>query len=75
MTETSYSLLLQNLSADYYHNHLSFEEYRQQRKVILDKIDEEMNGNKTQETDQQASDNNPLFMQTIGFFKNTSIDK
>lgn len=73
MSEASYSLMLRNLSSDYYHNHIGFDEYRSQRKIILDKIDRELNG--TQSAGDEEDSINPLFMQTIGFFKNTDIDK
>jgi len=74
MSEASYSLMLRNLSSDYYHNHIGFGEYRAQRKIILDKIDKELNG--TEAVDHDAEDNEvpPIFMQTIGFFKNTDIE-
>lgn len=35
---------LRTLSDDYYHNRLSFVEYRQQRKMLIDLIDEDLNG-------------------------------
>ena len=75
MSEASYSLMLRNLSSDYYNNRIGFDEYRSQRKVILDKIDKELNGTQAAEDDQEdISDVNPLFMQTIGFLKNKDID-
>ncbi len=75
MDEAYYSLMLQNLSSDYYHHHIGFEEYRSKRKIILDKIDKEVNGAQTAEDDQEdISDMNPLLMQTIGFFKNKEND-
>lgn len=69
MSEASYSLMLRNLSSDYYHNHICIGEYRAQRKIILDKIDKELNGTEAAEEDEVP----PVFMQTIGFFKNTDI--
>ncbi len=75
MDEASYSLMLQNLSDDYYHNHIGFEEYRSQRKMILDKIDKELNGTQAAEDDQEdISDINPLLMQAISHFKNKDLD-
>lgn len=75
MSEASYSLMLRNLSSDYYHNHIAFDEYRSQRKIILDKIDKELNGTESAENEEEdISDINPLFMQTIGFFKNKDVD-
>lgn len=74
MSEASYSLILRNLSSDYYHNHIGFDEYRTQRKIVLDKIDKELNG--IEAADHEVEDNQvpPIFMQTIGFFKNTDIE-
>lgn len=75
MSETSYSILLRNLSNDYYHNHIGFDDYRVQRKIILDKIDEDFNGQSVAEVVQQETEKTSLFMQTISFFRNTDIDK
>lgn len=76
MSENSFSLMLRNLSNDYYHNHISFEDYRIQRKIILDKIDEEFNG--TQPVMIKQADNceqeTSIFMQTISFMKNSDVD-
>lgn len=74
MSEASYSLMLRNLSSDYYNNHIDFDSYRNQRKIILDKIDKELNGARiepSQENDDEVPD---VLMQTIGFFKNTDVD-
>ncbi len=68
MSEASYALMLRNLSSDYYRSHLGIEEYRAQRKVILDKIDKDLNATEAVE------EVPPAFMQTIGFFKNTDIE-
>jgi len=43
MSEISYSVLLRNLSNDYANNRISFEQYREERKILLWKIDEEYN--------------------------------
>lgn len=75
MTESSYSQELRNLSNDYYRNHIGFEEYRIQRKLILDKIDQEMNGNTVFDQVQDDPEKDSIFMQTIGFMKNADIDK
>lgn len=75
MTETSYSLELRNLSNDYYHNHIGFDEYRIQRKLILDKIDEEMNGRAVPDKPENDPERDSIFMQTIGFMKNADIDQ
>ena len=69
MNEASLSAQLRNLSRDYYQKRISFAEYRAQRKVLLDKIDEEVNGQYSTE----AQTGNPgvlsIFMRTIEFFK------
>ena len=74
MSEASYSLMLRNLSGDYYQNLIEFEEYRTQRKKVLDKIDLELNGTEATHYDSVDDEVPPIFMQTIGFFKNTDID-
>lgn len=70
MSEENFSLMLRNLSDDYYNNRIAFEEYRSRRKIILDKIDEEYNGS------EQIDDNTEelsILMQTIKFFKSSDI--
>ena len=52
MSEASYSLILRNLSRDYYHAHINLDVYRAQRKIILDKIDKELNGRDTSKSDE-----------------------
>lgn len=73
MTDRSYSLLLRNLSNDYYHSYIGFDEYRAQRKIILDKLDQELNGADADRQSASSDDGNPLLMQTIGFFRNTDL--
>ena len=70
MSEENFSLMLRNLSDDYYNNRIAFEEYRSRRKIILDKIDEEYNGS------EQIDDNTEelsILMQTIKFLIRTII--
>ena len=43
MSGASYSLMLRNLSNDYYRQLISFDEYRIKRTLILKKFDEELN--------------------------------
>ncbi len=43
MNKTSYPELLRKLSNAYYQNHIGIEEYRIQRKKLLDKIDSQFN--------------------------------
>jgi len=82
MSDISYSAKLRELSKDYYQNHIRLDEYRSQRKLIIDKIDEEFNGRKIEgnyqdisntNTDQPADDSS-VFMKTIAFFKNSDVD-
>jgi len=82
MSDISYSAKLRELSKDYYQNHIRLDEYRSQRKLIIDKIDEEFNGRKNEgnhldisdtSTDQSADDSS-VFMKTIAFFKNSDVD-
>jgi hypothetical protein len=75
MSEASYSLMLRNLSSDFYHNHIDFDEYRAQRKIILDKIDKELNGRQTSAPEGGDEQSSPAFMQTISFYNNTEIDQ
>ncbi len=69
MSDLSYSAMLRDLSKNYYQNHIAFDDYRSQRKAILDKIDEEFNGRKQNETQSDKNDES-IFMKTIAFFKN-----
>lgn len=69
MSEASYSTMLLSLSKDYYQNHIGFEEYRLQRKIILDKIDEEFNGYKSSDLQAYEAEKSSLSMNTIAFFK------
>ena len=43
MSDLEASALLRNLSEDYSNNRVSFSEYRLQRKIIFQKLDEEYN--------------------------------
>ena len=74
MSESSYSLMLHNLSNDYYQNIIGFEEYRNQRKIILDKIDVEFNGVKSFADLPEQDDESSIFMQTIAFHNNAEVD-
>ena len=69
MNEASLSAQLRNLSRDYYQKRISFKEYRAQRKVLLDKIDEEFNGQHLTETQADNTVGLSIFMRTIEFFK------
>jgi hypothetical protein len=74
MTNTNYSVILRTLSNRYYLNQISFQDYRAQRKIILDKIDEEFNGHKQGEIEEERPEASSIFMRTIQFFKNTDMD-
>ena len=75
MIETSYSLMLRNLSNDYYQNKIGFEEYRSQRKIILDKIDVEFNAGQAKLEVAVNRDRQEKFMQTIAFYQNRDVKK
>ena len=74
MSDTSYSAMLRCLSKQYYQGHIGFKEYRIQRKIILDKIDEEFNGCK--QHDLQTEESEPLSssMNTMAFFKGRDVE-
>ncbi len=74
MSNTSYSVMLRNLSKKYYRNHIGFEEYRMQRKSILDKIDWEFNGHKLHDLQTEESEQLSHSMNTIAFFKGSDVD-
>ena len=78
MSELSYSARLRELSKNYYQSHIGYEEYRSQRKEVLDKIDEEFNGRKptaeTQADNDSESGESSLLMKTVAFFKNKDIE-
>ena len=75
MSDLSYSAKLRDLSKDYYQNHINFESYRAQRKIIIDKIDEEFNGRKLTTNEIEDADQSSIFMKTIAFFKNSDINE
>ncbi len=74
MSEANYSTMLRSLSKDYYQNHIGFEEYRLQRKIILDKIDEEFNGYKSHDLQADEAEKLSLSMNTIAFFEGNDDD-
>lgn len=75
MSEASYSLMLRNLSSDLYHHHLDFDEYRAQRKIILDKIDKELNGRDPAESAGDDEETSSVFIQTVSFDSSNDIDQ
>lgn len=74
MSENSYPEMLRRLCNEYYQRHIGFEEYRAQRKSILDKIDEVFNGRKFSAPQIDESESLARNMGTIAFFNNTDID-
>ena len=78
MSDISYSAKLRDLSKEYYQNHIRLDEYRSQRKIIIDKIDEEFNGRKMDEMmdepEVEDTSQSSVFMKTIAFFKNNDVD-
>lgn len=73
MSQESYSVLLRNLSNDYFHGRINFDEYRIQRKIILDKIDEDFNGIESGVNDDDQQDEASILMQTVKFFKGKDL--
>ena len=79
MNDLSYAAMLRNLSSDYYYQRISKQDYRLQRRQILEKIDEEFNGKKNimieeQQTPESADDDQSIFMKTIAFFRNKDLE-
>ena len=74
MTETSYALMLRKLSNDYYRNRIGFDIYRIERKILLDKIDTEFNGEQAKAAANENKSQS-AFMQTIAFYQNSNVDK
>lgn len=79
MSEVTYSAQLRELSKNYYQSHIGFEEYRNLRKEVLDKIDEEFNGHKIvtgSDISESATESteSSLLMKTVAFFKNKDIE-
>lgn len=61
MNDFSYSILIRNLCDEYNEHNISLNEYLQQRKFLLNKIDQEFNGVNIEETE------NIPFMDTVTF--------
>ena len=73
MTDTAYSTRLRKLSKDYFQTHIGFDDYRAQRKIVLDEIDAEFNGRR--QTDEDSVDQEQAgFMRTIAFFKDGDVE-
>ena len=69
MNDGSLSAQVRHLASDYYHQRISFEQYRSQRKIILNRMDEELNGQQLTETQADNSGTSSFFMRTIKLFK------
>ena len=80
MSDLNYSASLRELALQYYNQMISEADYRTQRKIILDKIDEEYNGRKANneptvmELKHRQQDENDTFMQTIAFVRNRDLE-
>ena len=74
MTDISYSEKLRKLSKEYYQNHIGFDDYRTQRKMVLDMIDEEFNGHRLSDNPMDKTEESSILMKTIAFFKNSDVD-
>lgn len=46
MVDTKYSVIVKNLFQEHYKRNISMGEYRAQRKILIDQMDEEYNGAK-----------------------------
>ncbi|HED35864.1 MAG TPA: hypothetical protein ENJ08_16845 [Gammaproteobacteria bacterium] len=83
MINNDYVIKIRELSSDYYQNQIALDAYRAERKVLLDKIDEECNGRKSvEEVDGSGADEatevvkeSSILMKTIAFFKNNEDGK
>lgn len=76
MNDLSYSAMVRNLCSDYYNLKITKNDYRNQRKMLLDKIDEEYNGRKMKPSTEDNKDSDQsIFVKTIAFFKNKDIDQ
>jgi hypothetical protein len=56
MAESKYSATIKNLFQEYYKRNLSMGEYRAQRKIIIDQMDEEFNGEKSMHDNDTPTD-------------------
>lgn len=76
MTDNSFSSTLRQLSKDYYQQHLGFDDYRVQRRNLLEQIDEEFNGRKIKPAETQPDpEKSSLFLKTIAFFQNSDVQE
>ena len=73
MSDFPYSIQLQALLDDYYNNRIGQEEYRQQRSLLLEEIDKEMNG--VEKAQQQNSGDNTFIGKVLSMIKNNNTEE
>ena len=75
MSDLRESAQLRELVTDYYNQLISFEEYRVQRKVIFDIIDEDINGViSSMDNDDEVRKDSSLLHKAISFFKKNEME-
>jgi len=73
MSELSCTAKLSELSDEHYNQQISFEEYREQRRKILDELDAELN---VVEVDSaRNSTRTSLLSKAVAFFKNNGLSE
>ena len=80
MSDLSYSALIRDLSKHYYYRQIARQDYRHQRRELLERIDEEYNGRNNsniEDLEQPATQQHDqsMLMKTIAFFKNKDVDE
>jgi hypothetical protein len=77
MSDFNYSVVLRDLSEEYYSQRISKQEYRDRRTQLLNKIDAEYNGRKFEQPETDGDTrvmDDSFFMKTVAFFKNKNVD-
>lgn len=72
MSDLPCSEKLRCLSDDYYNQRITQEEYRSQRKIILDDLDAKFNPIKTESSDDPAEKS--MLSKAISFFKKDDVE-
>ncbi len=54
MSDTRYSEMLSRLVQEYFYDHIDFDEYRSQRRMLLDKVDKDYNHRSIPASEQKA---------------------
>ena len=73
MSEISCSARIRELSDEHYNQQISFADYRQQRREILDQLDEELNA-----ADAESSEDSTkvsLLGKAVAFFRNDTLEE